>query len=338
MRFFLPHTNTRKYTKQATKFGAFAIVAALSVLAISCVSVPREVALARLFDHFEKTPHVLVQAGNAFLRDTAASLNDATLEAIVSAASTQKNHDQRPIDRGRLDKTLMRADAVAIGIAWDTAQAPSIEAVFTGNFPSLLTTLSFSLDDNWQRIKGGYVAQNGKLYLRDPSGDQLHFTTWTPEYPPSLSGAAAAMARQSGMLGSTADLSVYLDAKSALVTRLPILDGVTLPFDGIMLNATRDKASPQEGSPDARYSLIFQIQMKDEQSARTYKPIVKFMWVLISSRLSAMNVPISPDNSIEQQGSRFVSQPIAMSAEQIVNALLSLSSPDGNNAVGLMSP
>ena len=337
MRFFLPHTDTRKHIKQATRLWAFATVAALSVLAISCVSVPKEVALAGLFDHFEKTPHVLVRAGNAFLRDTAASLNDATLEAIVSAASAQKNHDQRPIDRGRLDKTLMRADAVAIGITWDTAQVPAIEAVFTGNFPSLLTTLSFSLDDNWQRIKGGYVAQNGKLYLRDPSGGQLHFTTWTPEYPSSLSSAAAAMARQSGMLGSTADLSMYLDAKSALVTRLPILDGVTLPFDGIMLNAARDKASSQAGSPDARYTLVFQIQMKDEQSARTYKPIVKFMWVLISSRLSAMDVPISPDNSIEQQGSRFVSQPIAMSAEQIVNTILSLSRPDGNT-VGLMSP
>ena len=116
MRFFLPHTDTRKHIKQATRLGAFATVAALSVLAISCVSVPKEVALAGLFDHFEKTPHVLVRAGNAFLRDTAASLNDATLEAIVSAASAQKNHDQRPIDRGRRDKTLMRADAVANGL------------------------------------------------------------------------------------------------------------------------------------------------------------------------------------------------------------------------------
>lgn len=125
------------------------------------------------------------------------------------------------------------------------------------------------------------------------------------------------------MVGSNADVAVYLDAQSTLVSQLPILEGVTFPFDGILLSATRDAISPAKGSPDARYSIVFQIQMKDEQAARTYKPIIKFMWVLVSSRLSAAGIPISSDNSIEQHGALFLSQPIAMSAQQIVDTVIS---------------
>ncbi|MEN6492280.1 MAG: hypothetical protein ABFC85_09845 [Rectinema sp.] len=329
MKFFLQNNKTGS-TKPIMKLGALGALSAVFFLAISCASVPREVALSGLFDHFEKAPQVLVKTENNFLRDMAASFNDSTIEALMSVASDQKDAVHKPIDRDRLDKTLMRADMAGIGISWDGNTSPAIEVVLAGNFPSLLTSLSFSFDNNWERIVGGYAAKNGKLYLRKPSGGQLHFATWAPEDPPAFSGAAGSMARSSGMLSSDADLTIYLDAKSALVTQLPILDGVTLPFDGIMLSATRDAASPAKGSPDARYSTVFQIQMKDEQAARTYKPIIKFMWVLISNKLSSYGVPLSSENSIEQRGSLFVSQPITMSAQQMIDAMLELSNLDGN--------
>jgi hypothetical protein len=310
------------------RLSVYGVLTAVFFLAASCASVPREVALAGLFDHFEKTPQVLVRAENTFLRDMAASLDDSTIGTLMSVASEQKNTEHGPIDRNRLDKMLLRADALGAGISWDGDRNPGIEVVFAGNFPSLLTSLSFGLDDNWKRIAGGYTAKNGKIYLRDPSGGQLHFATWSPQNPPPLSDMTASMARRSGILGSNADLIIYLDAKSALVTQMPILDGVTLPFDGILVRVTRDAAGPSKGSPDARYSMVFQIQMKDEQAARTYKPIMKFVWVFVSNSLGTYGIPFSPENSIEQRGSLFMSQPVEMSAQQLVDAILALSNLD----------
>jgi hypothetical protein len=333
MKFFL-HNDTTGHRKPAVKLGTLGVLSAVFFLAVACASIPREASLAGLFNRFEKAPHMLIRAQNAFLHDMTASFNDSTLEALMTVVSNQNNGAHGPIDRNRLDKTLARADAVGVGVSWNGNQNPAVEVAVAGNFPGLLTSLSFSFDSNWERIPGGYAAKNRKIYLREPSDGQLHFATWAPENPTPLSDAAASMARHSGMLGSNADLTMYLDAKSSLVSQLPILDGVTLPFDGIMLSATRDAVAPSKGSPDARYSIVFQIQMKDEQTARTYKPIMKFVWVLISTRLGAAGIPISPENSIEQQGSLFWSQPIAMSAQEIVDAILRLSNLGSGTGAG----
>lgn len=320
------------HKKLMAKLGMLTILSTVFFLAIACASIPRETSVAGLFDQFEKTPQLLVRANTMFLRDMVASFDDATIESFMAAASDQKNEGHKPIDRNRLDKTLTRANAVGIGVSWDDTQKLALEMVFAGNFPSLLTSLSFSFDGNWQRIDGGYAAKNGILYLRGPSDGQLHFATWSPPNPVVPSDETAAIARQSGLVASNADMGMYLDTRSLLAIQLPILEGITLPFDGILMSATRDALAPPTGSPQARYSVVFRIQMKDEQTARTYKPIMKFMWVLITSRLSSVGIPISPDNSIEQHGDLFLSQPIAMSAQQIVDAALALfPNPENTN-------
>jgi|GEM_PF-323068 len=307
------------------RLGLLAALSAALLLASSCASVPRDAAIAGLFNRFEKTPQVLVRAKGAFLRDMAASFDDSTITALASIASDQRPASAQPIDRDRLDKTLARADIAGIGISLENKANPAIEAVFAGDFPGFLTSVSFFFDDNWNRIPGGYAARSGKLYMRDPSDGTLHFATWAPQTPPAISASAAAIAERAGMQRGDNDLSVYLDAKSALIAQLPLLDGVTLPFDGIMLRADRDLRSPSRGSPEALYSARFEIQMKDEQSAKTYKPIMRFMWVLLSSKLTEYGVPLSSDAGIDQSGAIFTTQPIAMTARQMVDAMLSIS-------------
>ncbi|MFZ5860231.1 MAG: hypothetical protein ACOYVH_05800 [Spirochaetota bacterium] len=317
------------------KYRIFALLFALAAFSLvfsSCMSVPRDVAVSGLFDHFERTPQVLARAESAFLRDMAASFDDSTIQALISMTSENPDNGQKPINRDRLDKTLARAEAAGIGISWNSKESPSIEAVFAGNFPSLFTSLSFSLDGNWKRIEGGYASKSGKLYVRDPYAGKLHFTTWAPEQLNNSISAASSIAERSGLLASASDLAIYLDAKSALVSQLPILDGVTLPFDGILLTAERDRTSPKGANPHARYTAIFKIQMKDEQTARTYRPIMRVMWALVSGKLTALGIPVSPETSIEQQGSLFATTPISMSAREIVNVFLALSNMNGGKA------
>lgn len=327
MNFYTRRNKTERSDSPA-RAGLFAALSAALVLAVSCASVPREVAIAGLFNHFERTPQILVRAKGAFLRDMAASFDDSTIGALVSIASDQHTMSTQPIDRDRLDKTLMRADVAGIGISWENKSDPAIEAVFAGDFPGFFTSVSFFFDANWNRIPGGYATRSGKLYMRDPSGGTLHFATWAPEAQPTASASTAAMASRAGMVNGDDDLNLYLDAKSTLIAQMPILDGVTLPFDGIMLRAERDPTSPAKGSPEARYMVQFEIQMKDEQSAKTYKPIMRFMWVILSNKLTEYGVPLSPDATIEQKGAIFTTQPIAMTARQMVDAILSFSKPN----------
>lgn len=322
------HSGHGKRSNYCARIGLIAALLAALTLAASCASVPRETASAGIFNRFERTPQILVRAKGAFLRDMAASFDDSTIAAIASIASDQQPVAAQTIDRDRLDTTLARADVAGIGISMEHGARPAIEAVFAGDFPGLITSISFFFDDNWNRISGGYAARSGKLYMRDPSGGTLHFTTWAPLVPPTLSPSAAAMAERAGMQSGNNDLNLFLDAKSALIEQLPLLDGVTLPFDGIVLRADRNPASPPKGSPDAIYSARFEIQMKDEQSAKTYKPIMRFMWVLLSSKLTEYGIALPSDASIEQRGAIFATQPVAMTARQMVNAMLSLSNPN----------
>ncbi len=312
------------------RVGLLAALLPALLLAASCASVPRDTTIAGLFNHFERTPQILVRAKGAFLRDMAASFDDSTIIALASIASNQQPVSAQPIDRDRLDTTLARADIAGIGISLENKANPAIEAVFAGDFPGFLTSISFFFDKNWNRIPGGYALRSGKLYMRDPSGGTLHFATWAPQIPPPVSVSAAAIADRAGMQRDDNDLGIYLDAQSALIAQLPLFDGVTLPFDGIILRAKRDLRSPSRGSPDALYSARFEIQMKDEQSAKTYKPIMRFMWVLLSSKLTEYGIPLSPDANIDQSGSIFTTQPIAMTARQMVDALLSLSKLDSS--------
>jgi hypothetical protein len=315
----------RAERKKYRIFVLFFALAAFSLVFSSCMSVPRDIAVSGLFDRFERTPQVLARAESAFLRDMAASFDDSTIQALISMASEHPENGQKPINRDRLDTTLARAEAAGIGISWNSKEDPSIEAVFAGNFPSLFTSLSFSLDSNWKKVAGGYASKSGKLFVRDPYAGKLHFTTWAPEQPNKSISAASSMAERSGLLASASDLAIYLDAHSALVSQLPILEGITLPFDGILLSAERDRTIPKGGNPNARYTAIFKIQMKDEQTARTYRPIMRIMWALVSGKLAALGIPVSPETTVEQEGSLFATTPISMSAREIVNVFLALS-------------
>lgn len=303
----------------------FVVVMAMT---FSCATAPSETALAGLFDQFEKTPQVLIRAKNSFLRDLAASVDDATLNAFASLASSNQASKNQPIDRDRIDKTLTRADAVGIGISWEDTSKASLEAVFAGNFPSFLTSVSFFFDKNWTKIPGGYEAKSGKIYVRDPQGGSLHIATWTPEPQPSLSLSTSMLAKKGGLNQRNDDLAFYADAKSTLIAQIPLLEGVSLPFDGIAFHAERDPNLPAPGNPDASYKAIFQVQMNDEQAAKTYKPIIKLLWIFLSRTLVENGIPIPADTAIEQQGALFSTQPIAISAQQIADILISLSNLD----------
>jgi len=64
--------------------------------------------------------------------------------------------------------------------------------------------------------------------------------------------------------------------------------------------------------------------MKDEQAARTYKPIVRFIWVMVSSKLASLGVLLRPMSHWNNRG-YLTSQSFVISAQQITDVTLALS-------------
>ncbi|MBP7105686.1 MAG: hypothetical protein KBB02_00570, partial [Spirochaetia bacterium] len=73
---FLPNNRKEKRAKN-TPIASIIILATICIYIVSCSSVPKEIAIAGIFDHFEKTPQVILRSGDIFLRDIAASLDDS---------------------------------------------------------------------------------------------------------------------------------------------------------------------------------------------------------------------------------------------------------------------
>ncbi|MCX8013146.1 MAG: hypothetical protein N3A02_02500, partial [Rectinema sp.] len=159
-------------------------------------------------------------------------------------------------------------------------------------------------------------------------GGKLHISSFP--FQKSSSGAGArALAEQSGLSASNASFDLYIDAKSALISNLPILDGVTLPFDGLRFIAVRDEVNALVGNADAVYQARFNIRMKDEQSARAFRPIMRLIWVVLSAQISSMGLPIPPEASIELKGSIFETQPFPVHAHEIVDILRTMAEKSG---------
>jgi len=79
------------------------LLCVITFMAISCATVPKETQPSTIFDNFEKKPDLIAKSDSAFLRDFAASLDDATLEALT-ALSTQQ--DQPSMQQRKQHRSL----------------------------------------------------------------------------------------------------------------------------------------------------------------------------------------------------------------------------------------
>ncbi|MCX8013608.1 MAG: hypothetical protein N3A02_04900, partial [Rectinema sp.] len=166
----------KRFSNHGRSAGTLLLFALVSLCAISCTTIPREVAERGLFDTFEMTPQVLLRTDGLFLRDLVDSLDDDTIRRFINAMNSDAPQvgAKKPIDRSRIDSMLSRTHVAAIGIAWNDKTSILFEAALAGNFARIPTAISFALDSSWKRITGGFVAKSAPLYVRDPEGGKLH--------------------------------------------------------------------------------------------------------------------------------------------------------------------
>lgn len=300
-----------------TRFALLALLMAL--LAASCATLGKPSDSGEIYNQFTREPEILVRSEPVFLRDLLAALPDSTMRSLAGTLNPNGSAGNSTLllDRAQADKALSRTRLAVVGIslsgtASGNTAVPVTEIVLEGNFPSILTPLSFALDPAWRRVPGGWKSNGSSLYLHDPKGGYLHFSTEAPlprkaddPYRFALSPGSK-VALRSGMDRVQTDLALYLDAQSRLIAGNPLLKGVELPFDGIMLVGIRTSGSPAQASAFAEYSCSLRVLMKDEETARIYRPLVRLLWMLTSRRLADRGIPLPQDVTVEQQGSAVV--------------------------------
>jgi len=77
---------------------------------------------------------------------------------------------------------------------------------------------------------------------------------------PMQNQEAANLAKKSGILATQADISLYLDAQSALIRSLPLLEGISLPFEGVVFGAQRDEYATKMEALPRSIALLFNFE------------------------------------------------------------------------------
>ena len=303
-----------------------ALALALTLLA-GCSTIPNEVYETEPASQLEVSPQLYLRLSGDALRDMAASMSDAEMARLIKAvtphnagynpgmeASSPSGTSAMPMDTSMLEQFLAKTKTFGAGIRGIGTAAPAMEAVFVGNFPVASIRLALTFDGNWQKTaEGGYKSIKYPIFLRPPQPGLIHAaSTEAPAsagsfdieaYPRRFSDLAASdvfIAANSPAVFFAG--SIPIEASSIPVTSI-IVTGkrIIVPYPPV--KASQEKTQNAAKGTEPHYLLDIRILMKDEATARAYKPVVRFLWTAAASKLfgesfDPSSVPLALENDI----------------------------------------
>lgn len=299
---------------------AMLAVCAITLLA-GCATIPTEVLETEPYAHLDKTPQVYARLSGPALRDIAATMDERDFAAFAALLSSDKT-GQGPlaaapgttmpagaaaaglpastsapgpatISPATLKSFFARTRAFGAGIGGIGAKRPSVEAVFIGDFPVLSVRLALAADDAWTREQdGSYRSDKYPLYIRTLQPGVIHASNEKVSYP---AGAVVAYPGRAAPLASS-DVFIAANEPSAFLSGSMPLEALNLPISAIVLTGSMVPPAAGGAAPKARYLLEVRIFMKDEASARAFKPVVRFLWTAAARQLfgAALDVASAP--------------------------------------------
>ena len=305
---------------QAAGIAAIACAIACALLA-GCATVPTEVLETEPYAHLEKSPQVYARLSGPALRDIASTMDERDLGAFAALLSSDKA-GQSPlssapgapllagtataglaasasapgpatISPSTLKSFFARTRTFGVGIGGIGAKRPSVEAVFVGDFPVLSVRLALATDDAWTREKdGSYRSDKFPLFIRTLQPGVIHASNEKASY---AAGAVEAYPKRAAEFAAS-DVFVAANEPSAFLAGTMPLEALNLPISAIVMSGTMAPAAAGGGSTTARYLLEVRIIMKDEASARAFKPVVRFLWTAAARQLfgAALDVASAP--------------------------------------------
>jgi hypothetical protein len=271
-------------------------LAALVVLLISsCSTVPEEVYLTEPASRFEYDPQIYFRASGPILRDIVSGLGEKELlrlseglgQHMKTGAAAKENKNADRVDLSSLDDILKRSRTIGAGIRGLGTDSLKMEAVLVGDFVPLSLRMGLAFDGGWNRTDdGGYQSTRYPLFIRPPTPGIVQLSTEARGPDPSSPVPSPYPAAFEEI--SRSDLFISADGPATLSSfSLPVESGA-LPLKTIALAGTYTEAflaGKGQGSPKSPgYSLEVRMLMKDEASARAYRPVIRFLWAAAANR------------------------------------------------------
>ncbi|PKL74514.1 MAG: hypothetical protein CVV27_20115 [Candidatus Melainabacteria bacterium HGW-Melainabacteria-1] len=275
---------------------AFIVAAVLAILALlsGCSTIPPSVLEREPSSLLEAAPQLYLRFSGTALRDIARGFDKAELGALAAALGEGGGANAVPsttMDTTILDGFLARTKTFGAGLRGLGTSSPAMEAVFIGDFPVMSVRLALAFDGNWRRTgDGGYQSTKYPLFIREPEPGLIHAAS--TRAPPSVPGTAlpgysqpidlAGKAAYPASFASLAVSDIFIAANDPSIFfagSLP-LEASSIPIGSIIITGRRlyDYPSSSSPLPEPRYLLDILIQMKDEATAKAYKPVVRFIW------------------------------------------------------------
>ncbi|MCX7027595.1 MAG: hypothetical protein NT061_08960 [Spirochaetes bacterium] len=306
------------------------------VLVSSCTLVPKEIYLVEPASRLEYDPQIYFRFSGTVLRDLIAGFGEK--EMIQLSKSFDQNRlsdiqgggkkDEGKVDLSSLDGILKRSRTIGAGIRGLGTNTIKMEAVLIGDFAPLSMRMGLAFDGNWRRMDdGGYQSTKYPLFIRPPSPGIVILSTEAMRpavTAPSLSPYPAAF---DGI--SRSDLFIAADGPTLLSSFSLPVETAAIPLKGIALAASytetflvgKDPAAAQAPT----YTVEVRILMKDEASARAYRPVIRFLWVSAANRFFGSGSKAAALSPVQENDS-YVVRGIELDSKElrriIVSALL----------------
>jgi hypothetical protein len=232
----------------------------VAALSISCATLPEETKLAEPYKYFNTQPQIYARFSSQAFRRIIASFDDPKLGYDLAALRS-------------MDDFLGRARILGAGISGLGTDNPRAEAVALGDFQVFSLRLAMAASGEWARKPdGGYRSTLYPVELLPPQPGVVHLVSSAPA---SDKAGPAFLQAFPPAFGSLADSEIFIsiNSPSALLARQLPFDSFALPVNAILLSGN----SVQIGGEN-KYSLEVRFAMKDESVARSYRPVVKFLW------------------------------------------------------------
>jgi len=287
-------------------FGMAPLFALAIVLLASCATIPKEVFDTEPSSQLEISPQVYLRLSGDALRDMAANMSDEEMAGLVEAISPRSEagspgpdadrgsgKSAPAMDTSMLEGFLSKTKTFGAGIRGIGTASPAMEAVFVGDFPVASIRIALTLDGNWQKsAEGGYRSTKYPIFLRPPQPGIVHAASTEVPAGSGLIEIEAYPKRFSDLAAS--DIFVSANSPTAFFSGLFPMEASSIPVSSVIVTGRRMPAgyipmNIAQGKPPltatSRYLLDIRIIMKDEATARAYKPVVKFLWAAAASKL-----------------------------------------------------
>lgn len=259
------------------------------MLFTACATVPREIFTANPASYFSEKPQAYVQMSRTAMQELILTMDQETLDKLAYSVSASQNkspiENSGTVDKNMLRSFLSRTSKLGVGIAGYDTPNQRIEAILLGDFPVYSVRLAMATNSEWKKAGNSqYRSTRHPLYIQVVDNGIVRFTTYS-NYKSALPSTPSIIPMRFSETYN-ADIAFYISEPKAFLSTMIPLEAAALPIDSILITARKP-----EGSDEPVYDLDFAIIMKDEATARAYRPIARFFWLALVDKL------LGPDSS-----------------------------------------